>query len=148
MGSGPVASAAPAATVSLPSWAQEAIQLYESNAASQFVLYGNVYDQMLIPVGSTGRIGTLTEFLLQVMLPRFDVILSYDLGNGIRVEKGGEIFSQWIGANESPELPRQPRPAIEFLTRYFRYLANLARLTEKVRSGEALRRNLIDYKPP
>ena len=49
-----------------------------------------------------------------------------NLGNGIRVEKGGEIFSQWAGAKESPELARQPRFAIEFLTRYFRYAANLA----------------------
>ena len=56
------------------------------------------------------------------------MILSYDLGNGIRVEKGGEIFSQWTGAKESPELPRQARLAIEFLTRYFRYTANLVRL--------------------
>ena len=88
MGSGPAAVAAPAATVPLPSWAQEAIQLYESNAASQFVLYGNVYDQMLIPVGSNGRIGTLTDFLLQVMLPRFDVVLSYDLGQRNTRRKG------------------------------------------------------------
>jgi len=133
MGSGPVASAAPAATVSLPSWAQEAIQLYESNAASQFVLYGNVYDQMLIPVGSTGRIGTLTEFLLQVMLPRFDVVLSYDLGNGIRVEKGGEVFSKWPQLQQDPNLPKAPRPAVEFLTHYFRYVANLARLNREGR---------------
>src|SRR5208337_2186466 len=131
MGSGPVASAAPAATVSLPSWAQEAIQLYESNAASQFVLYGNVYDQMLIPVGSTGRIGTLTEFLLQVMLPRFDVVLSYDIGNGIRVEKGGEIFSKWPQLQQEPTLPRAPRSAIETLTHYFRYTANLERLNRE-----------------
>src|SRR5271165_1615620 len=133
MGSGPAASAAPAATVSLPSWAQEAIQLYESNAASQFVLYGNVYDQMLIPVGSTGRIGTLTDFLLQVMLPRFDVVLSYDLGNGIRVEKGGEVFSKWPQLQQDPNLPKAPRPAVEFLTHYFRYVANLARLNREGR---------------
>ena len=133
MGSDPAAVAAPAATIPLPSWAQEAIQLYESNAASQFVLYGNVYDQMLIPVGSTGRIGTLTEFLLQVMLPRFDVVLSYDLGNGIRVEKGGDVFSKWPQLQQDPNLPKAPRPAVEFLTHYFRYVANLARLNREGR---------------
>jgi len=133
MGSGPAPSASPAATVPLPSWAQEAIQLYESNAASQFVLYGNVYDQMLIPVGATGRIGTLTEFLLQVMLPRFDVVLSYDLGNGIRVERGGEIFSKWPQMQQDPNLPKSPRAAVEFLTHYFRYVANLARLNREGR---------------
>jgi len=30
-----------------------------------------------------------------MLLRRFDVVLSYDLGNGIRVEKGGEVFSKW-----------------------------------------------------
>src|SRR5271165_2076105 len=133
MGSGPVASAAPAAALSLPSWAQEAIQLYESNAASQFVLYGNVYDQLLIPSGTRNRIGTLTEFLLQVLLPRFDVVLSYDLGNGIRVEKGGEVFSKWPQMQQDATMPKIPRPAIEFLTRYFRYVANLARLNREGR---------------
>src|SRR5271157_4673695 len=133
MGSDLAAVAAPAATVPLPSWAQEAIQLYESNAASQFVLYGNVYDQMLIPVGSTGRIGTLTDFLLQVMLPRFDVVLSYDLGNGIRVEKGGEVFCKWPQLQQDATFPKAPRPSVEFLTHYFRYVANLARLNREGR---------------
>ena len=131
MGSG--TAAAPAATAPLPAWAHEAIQLYESNAASQFVLYGNVYDQMLIPVGNTGRIGSLTDFLLQVMLPRFDVVLSYDLGNGIRVEKGGEVFSKWPQLQQDATFPKAPRPAVEFLTHYFRYVANLARLNREGR---------------
>ena len=103
MASDSAAVAAPPVSVPLPSWAREAIQLYESNAASQFVLYGNVYDQMLIPVGTAGRIGTLTDFLLQVMLPRFDVVFSYDLGNGIRVEKGGDVFSKWPQMQQDPE---------------------------------------------
>jgi len=133
MGSDPAAVVVSAAPVTLPSWAQEAIQLYESNAASQFVLYGNVYDQMLIPVGSNGRIGPLTDFLSQVLLPRFDVVLSYDLGNGIRVEKGGELFSKWPQLQQDPNLPKTPRPAVEFLTHYFRYVANLARLNRERR---------------
>ena len=128
-----IAAAAATSPVLLPAWATEAIQLYESNAASQFVLYGNVYDQLLIPSGSKTRIGTLTDFLLQVLLPRFDVVLSYDLGNGIRVEKGGEVFSKWPQVQKDPNLPQVPRAAIEFLTHYFRYIANLARLNREGR---------------
>ena len=120
--------AAVASSVAVPSWAQEAIQLYESNAASQFIVYGNVYDEMLIPSGDAPRIGTLSEFLLNVLLPRFDVVLSYDLGNGIRVEKGGEIFSKWPQLQQDATLPKAPRPAVERLTHYFRYVANLARI--------------------
>ena len=74
------------------------------------------------------------------MLPRFDVVLSYDIGNGIRVEKGSEIFSRWPQIKENPELPKAPRPAIETLTHYFRYTANLARLNrQRVQVGCVIR---------
>jgi hypothetical protein len=112
----------------LPSWARDMIALYESRSVNQFILHGNVNDRLYLPLGAQATLGGMRDFLLRVLLPRFDVILSYDLGNGIRVEKGGEIFSQWTGARELPEFPKQPRPAVEFLTRYFRYTANLARL--------------------
>jgi hypothetical protein len=131
--SDPARAAAPPPLVALPAWAQEAIQLYESNAANQFILYGNVYDALLVPLGKTARIGSLTEFLLQVLLPRFDVVLSYDLGNGIRVERGGEIFSKWPQLQQDANLPKTPRASVEFLTHYFRYVANLARLNREGR---------------
>jgi hypothetical protein len=119
----------------LPQWALEAIQVYEANAANQFIIYGNVNDQMVVS-SPTVHLGSLMDFLLQVLLPRFDVILSYDIGNGIRVEKGGEIFSRWPQLKEEPNLPKAPRPAIETLTHYFRYTANLARLgRERVQVG-------------
>jgi len=112
----------------LPKWARDIVALYESQAVNQFILHGNVNDRLYLPLGAQASMGGMRDFLLRVLLPRFDVVLSYDLGNGIRVEKGGEVFSQWAGAKETPEFPKQPRPAVEFLTRYFRYTANLARL--------------------
>jgi hypothetical protein len=111
--------------MSLPQWAIRLRSLYESHAANQFLLFGNVNDRFLIDGKS---LGTLHEFLTRVILPRFDVVLSYDLGNGIRIDKGGEIVTKWPGYKESPELPRAPRQATEWLTRFFRYSANLARL--------------------
>ncbi|MHB0938212.1 MAG: AAA family ATPase [Armatimonadota bacterium] len=121
----PTAQSAPPA-VSLPEWAAELISLYESDAANQFILYGNVNDRMVLPLGAQSALGTLNDFLLRVLMPRFDVILSYDLGNGIRVEKGGEIFSQWPSYKDISNLPRTPLAAVEVLTHYFRYTANLA----------------------
>jgi hypothetical protein len=112
----------------LPGWANELVTLYASAASNQFVLYGNVHDRMLLPLGAGGELGSLTDFLMRVMLPRFDVILSYDLGNGIRIEKGGSLFEQWPAYRENSQLPRMPRPAIETLTHYFRYISNLGRL--------------------
>jgi len=122
----PLAAAKP----SIPAWARDLINLYESNASNQFILFGNINDQQLIPAEPGFRIGALNEFLVRVLLARFDVVLSYDVGNGIRVEKGGEIFSTWPEIKQSPTqpLPSAPRPAIERLTHYLRYVANLARL--------------------
>ncbi len=115
---------------------------------NQFILHGNVNDRLYLPLGNKASLGGIRDFLLRVLLPTFDVILSYDLGNGIRVEKGGEIFSQVAGAKETPELPRQPRPAIEFLTRYFRYTANLARPGQAVAAGRLLRARLSSRRTP
>jgi ATPase family associated with various cellular activities (AAA) len=123
----PSASPAVAPGTKLPPWARDLIMLYESNAASQFILYGNVGDRMVLP-GDKPELGSLMDFLLRGMLPRFDVVLSYDIGNGIRVEKGNEIFSQWPALKEMGQLPRAPRQAIEAMTIFFRYAANLARL--------------------
>lgn len=129
----PAAAGLPPA-IPLPAWANQLITLYESNAASQFILYGNVGDRFLLPLAGKPVLGTLTDFLLRILLPGFDVILSYDLGNGLRVDKGGEIFTDWPRMKEDPRLPKAPNAAIETLTTYFRYTGNLARLRGGKRS--------------
>jgi hypothetical protein len=114
----------------LPPWARAIAESYESNAASQFVIYGNISDRMVLPGPSAPRLGGLSDFLLGVLLSGFDVVLSYDLGNGIRAEKGAETFSKWPHFQESQKDWKAPRPAVETLTRYFRYCANLTRLNQ------------------
>lgn len=111
-----------------PAWAARLVSLYQSHAANQFLLHGNVNDRYLLDAKT---MGSLYEFLTRVILPRFDVVLSYDLGNGVRIEKGGDIVTKWPAYKESPELPRAPRAATEWLTRFFRYSANLARLGQE-----------------
>jgi hypothetical protein len=115
----------------LPPWAAKLVTLFESQAANQFLLYGNVNDRFVLPLAEGNCLGSIYDFLRRVMMPRFDVVLSYDLGNGIRVDKGGGILTKWPGFKETPELPRAPRQAVEWLTRYFRYAANLARLGQE-----------------
>jgi hypothetical protein len=114
---------------SLPSWARTLADLYESDAASQFIVYGNISDRTFIP-GPPPRLASLPDFLLDALLSRFPVVLSYDIGNGIRVEKGAELFSKWPHFQEGQKEWKAPRPAVETLTRYFRYCANLARLNQ------------------
>ena len=114
----------------LPAWARTLAESYESNAASQFVIYGNISDRMVLPAPPAPRLGALPDFLQGALLSRFDVVLSYDLGNGIRVEKGAEAFSKWPHFQESQKDWKAPRAAVETLTRYFRYCANLTRLNQ------------------
>ena len=106
-------------------WSQDLIARYESGASNQFLLYGNVEDEFLL---RDGKVGTLRDFLLGTLLGGFDVVLSYDLGNGLRVEKGAPIFSTWPAYKANPTLPREPRPALDALTHYGRFAANLARV--------------------
>ncbi len=112
---------------SLPAWSRDLIEHYESAAASQFLLHGNVADLVLVPSAKGPRLGTIDDFIKEVLLGKFDVILSYDLGNGIRVEKGGETFAQWPGGKDKT-LPSAPREAIYTLTHYLRFCGNLAKL--------------------
>ena len=113
----------------MPPWSKEIIDLYESGAASQFILHGNISDRVLLPKSAAGpeRMGSLTEFLRESLLVKFDVVLAYDLGNGARVEKGGETFAQWP-AWKDKTLPVAPREAVHVLSHYLRYCGNLARL--------------------
>lgn len=110
----------------LPSWTTELIELYESGAASQFILHGNVSDLQLTG-GDKPRLDSLEAFLKENLLGKFDVVLSYDVGNGARVEKGGEVFSQWA-AWKDKLLPTAPREAVHVLTHYLRFCANLAKI--------------------
>ncbi len=126
----------------LPRWAEDLITQYESGATSQFLCYGNVNDRLLLPLSGKApaheELGGFTDFLVKVLLPRFDVVLSFDLGNGLRLEKGGDVFSQWprLKGVELPPLPKTPREAIDYLTQYFRYCANLAKLgTSRLQIG-------------
>ncbi|MES2709190.1 MAG: ATP-binding protein [Verrucomicrobiota bacterium] len=120
---------APAAVPSaLPAWAGEIAALYESHAASQFVLHGNVQDSLLLPGTGDPRLGKLDEYVLEVLIPQFEVVLTYDLGGGLRVARGQQSFASWPSAPAQAHLmPRAPREAIDLLTHYARYVSNVRR---------------------
>ena len=118
----------------LPSWTRELIDLYESGAMSQFILHGNIGDRLVVASSQSCHLGSLDDFLKEVLLAKFDVVLGYDIGNGLRVEKGGDAFAQWP-AMKGKALPTTPREAIQVLTHYLRFNANLAQL----KSGNASR---------
>ncbi|MCU0304219.1 MAG: AAA family ATPase [Thermoanaerobaculales bacterium] len=125
----------------LPSWAEEMRGLFRSGSAGQFVLHGNVRD--LVPAtGADGatRFLPLGDFLAEVMLAPFEVVIFYDRGRGLRVPRGGDHFHRFLKAFDSfrgtgwaslPEmgdsvldlgglLPRDPRRALEIVNRFLR----------------------------
>ncbi len=113
---------------SLPPWAAEIASLYESHSASQFVLHGNVQDSLLLPGMGDPRLGKLDEYVLDVLIPQFEVVLTYDLGGGLRVVRGQPLFAAWPSApSQGAAMPRAPREAIDLLTHYARYASNVRR---------------------
>ena len=111
---------------SAPAWANDLALAYESGASSQFILFGNVHDRLA--VGE--RLVSLADFLEDTLLKSFGVVLSYDLGNGLTIERGGEIVERWQGAALHRQV-REPQPAIKWIGSYLRYLANLQTLGSK-----------------
>lgn len=109
----------------LPPWAAEVIARYESGAAGQFLLHGNVADRLPMPLPGGPKLGRLSDFLAEVLLPRFSVVLSYDPGFGVRVERGREIFAEWPASREIGELPSLPLPAVRLIARFLQYARNL-----------------------
>ncbi|WP_339463718.1 AAA family ATPase [Pseudomonas sp. EA_105y_Pfl2_R69] len=107
----------------VPAWVAELRLAYESAAHGQFVLYGNVADRFPLD----GRLVSLTRYLEAKLLGTFDIVFLYDPGNGLSLLRGGERFAQWPAAAQS-QWPLDPREAVQLISRYLRYRANLQAL--------------------
>lgn len=112
--------------MSTPAWAKELVLAYESRAANQFLLFGNVHDRLAVD----DRLVSLADYLEDTLLKNFSVVLSYDLGNGLTIERGGEVVEKWQGAALARKVP-EPLQAIQWIGSYLRYLGNLRTLGNK-----------------
>jgi len=86
----------------LPRWAETIRRKYLGGEATVFVLYNNVFDEIL----HDGRNWTLVDFLVEVLLKdNKDTILVYDPSSGVRYAKrtGGSVAGEPLGANKPPE---------------------------------------------
>ncbi|MCB1091005.1 MAG: AAA family ATPase, partial [Verrucomicrobiae bacterium] len=112
-----------------PRWSDSIRTHYLSGAANQFVLHGNVNDRLLLPAdaesGKPAQAGNLPDYLIQHQLRKFDLVLSYELGAGLRVEAGAELFRKLRPADD---LPKDPPSAIGYLDHLLRFLVNLRQL--------------------
>lgn len=114
--------------IAAPSWAAELRECYLSNSANQFVLYGNVDDRIVIPRGDKPLLGTVADYLLGQTFADFDIIVSYDVGQGLHIARDttGETGGMWgYLAHE-----RKPQAVIPALNEILLYYSNL----QKIRS--------------
>ena len=126
---------------SLPPWAVQMRDVFRAGTLSQFVLHGNVRD--LVSDGEN-RYLSLHHFLGEVMFSRFDLVVTYNTGSGLRVSRGNEHFAtfQKVMAEWTSfvidALPRDPASALELLDRLLSY--SLQRTV--VEEGRAVRKPL------
>jgi hypothetical protein len=122
-----------------PGWANELALAYESGAHGQFILYGNVHDRIALQANDQkgARLVNLAGYLEDDLLASFKVVLSYDLGNGLAIERGGDLIEKWGGADLA-RAPREPLPAIQYISKYLRYLGNLRALGREVKENVAV----------
>ena len=109
---------------SAPAWAKELALAYESGASSQFILFGNVHDRLAVD----DRLVSLADFLEDTLLKPFSVVLSYDQGGGLTIERGGELVQKWQGADLQRQM-REPLQAVQWINRYLIYLGNLRKVS-------------------
>jgi SpoVK/Ycf46/Vps4 family AAA+-type ATPase len=117
----------------LPAWAEEMRDLFKSGSVSQFLLHGNVFDTVVTPGLTEPRLLSLGAFLDEVMFEKYDVILHYDRGKGIRATRGADDWGEWLRlalgdqASSIVQL-REPGAAMELIDRYLLRTLNLQAL--------------------
>jgi AAA+ superfamily predicted ATPase len=120
----------------LPAWAEEMRDLYKSGSVAQFLLHGNVFDTVVTPGSPEPRLLSLGAFLDEVMFEKYDVILHYDRGKGVRATRGADDFGEWLRqalgdqASSIVQL-REPGAAMELIDRYLLRTLNLQSLRGK-----------------
>jgi len=77
----------PAVPAWFPGWARDLAEVFLAGTSCLFAIHGNVHD--LVPVGAGAGDGgrrylSLTEFLATQLFGRYDLVLTYDVGRGLR----------------------------------------------------------------
>ena len=119
------AGAAPGTSLAAwcPAWAERLGDAYLAGTSCLFLLHGNVRD--LVPLGPDGSgtsWGTVPEFLSREVFGRWDVVLAYDVGKGLRPLAGADAnrhrdMVAWLTdrLGNASTWPRDPDQAISVL---------------------------------
>ncbi len=101
-----------------PAWAKQLAELYFSGTTSLFIVHGNVHDLVSLEEGDDGAYGSVTDFLATQVFGRWDLVLGYDLGRGLRALAGSS--------------PERLREMMQYLTARWGDPASWPRDPEKV----------------
>jgi len=108
-----------------PAWAERLGDAYLAGTSLVFLLHGNVRD--LVPVAPPAAAGpdrpdawgTVPDFLARELFGRWDVVLSYDIGRGLRPLAGPDparlrTMAQWLTERlgHASQWPRDPDAAV------------------------------------
>lgn len=105
-----------------PAWARDLAESYFSGTTCLFILHGNVHDLVCCPDGGDDAYCSLTEFLATQVFGTWDLVLGYDLSQGLRPQAGRNaerlramqqfLSSRW---GEPSNWPRDPEPVLLLL---------------------------------
>ena len=76
--------------------ARELVDLYRSGTTCLFILHGNVHDLIHCCEGAADSYLNLTEFLATQIFCDWDMVLGFELSEGLRAQAGGD--SKRLGA--------------------------------------------------
>ncbi len=124
-GSGPVSGSA-SLPEWCPAWAEQLGDAYLSGTSCVFLLHGNVRDAVPVAAPATrngipdpASWGSLPAFLARELFGRWDVVLAYDVGRGLRPLAGPDparlrTMAQWLSERlgNAAGWPRDPDAAI------------------------------------
>jgi AAA+ superfamily predicted ATPase len=124
----------------LPAWAEQLTDLFRSGSVAQFILHGNIFDVVSTSRNGARRYVPLKTFLDEVMFDKYDTVLHYDRGRGIRATRGAEDWGDWLRqvlGDQAMSLNqvRETGPAMELIDRFLLRTLNLQAI--KGREGGA-----------
>ena len=103
-----------------PAWAVQLADLSFSGTTSVFLLHGNTNDLVRRGAAADEGFGTIPEFLAEQMFGRWDLVLHYDLGRGLRafagrnekrLQKMVALANERVGGPERAQERSRPDPA-------------------------------------
>lgn len=131
MAQSPVSAALGGPGPLLPDWAEEFRRVFRAGSISQFLLFGNIFDLVGYREALDGpfKFSGLKDFLASVLFGKFETVLYYSRGAGLKFLKGQEHFekfqqtkSEWgLVSASGNKLPKEALVAFEFIDTYLRY---------------------------